>query len=204
MIAVFCIGIALWFLKDGLISWPQQREWALEFESAEEQGVSPTDWKEIAREHGWDPDSLPGEPKSEGDIRGQFVYATIALVPGLLYLLFLALHWGRWIEMTDTGLRTSRGRTFDFSDIQTLNKKKWKDKGIAKIAFQTKSGTKRLTLDDWKYESEPIAAILREVESHIDEEQIVDGFPVPPPGEVEEEDRQEEESQDDSAQEGEN
>ena len=40
---------------------------------------------------------------------------------------------------------------------------KGKDKGIAKITYQSKSGPNRLTLDDWKYETDPTRAILLEV-----------------------------------------
>ena len=202
MIAVFCIGIALWFLKDGLISYPRQQAWALAFEQSEKEGRPLAEWKEIARATGWDPDRVPEEAKTDGDIFEQKLIAAMAVVPGLLYLFFLAQNRGRWIETTDTGLRTSSGQAFDFGDIKTLDKKKWKDKGIAKITYQSQSGEKRLTLDDWKYETEPIVAILIEVESHLDEEQIVGGFPEPPPGEVEEEveegDHEEAEEQDDS------
>ena len=188
LIAVFCLGFALWFLYDGTITYPRQRERVQEFQKLDKQGRS-REWKEIATQRGWSPEYPEDEPKTQAEIYSQLVLGAVVGSPGLLCLLFLIRARGRWIELNETGLRTSWGRQLGFGQITTLDKKKWKSKGIAKITYQQNGRKRRLVLDDWKYDDVSTGAILREIESRIDRSQIVGGAPEPPV-EEEEEDQQ--------------
>ena len=70
-----------------------------------------------------------------------------------------------------------------FADsLTSLDKQQWNKKGIAKVVYREGSRTRRLVLDDWKFESVATKAILREVESRIDAEQVVGGAPEPAEG----------------------
>jgi hypothetical protein len=178
LIALFCLGFALWFLYDGAIAYPRQRERGLAFEKLEKENRL-DEWRQVAKERGWPPD-LPEKPKTEAEIYSQLVLAGVVALPGLLCGFFLLRAWGRWIELDETGLRTSWGRQLEFGQISTLDKKKWKSKGIARIAYQQNGRKRRLVLDDWKYDAPSTAAILREVESRLDLSQIVGGPPEPP------------------------
>lgn len=182
LIACFCIGISLWFLYDGAITYPNQRERALTFLKLEEEDRL-DEWNQLANQRGW-PTKNPGEPKSEYDSYVQYGIAALALPFGLLYLIHYYRWRRRWIESSETSLRTSWGREFGLDQIVTLNKKQWKNKGIAKIKYETDGRKGRLVLDDCKYEVEPTEAILRLVETHIDISQIVGGHPEPPREEV--------------------
>ena len=168
-------GLALWFLYDGTVTYPRQRERALVYQGIEEEERAEK-WPEIAEEHGW-PIRSPGMPKEEIDIQIQLVLAAVVTVPGILCLFFFLRACGRWIEMNQTGLRTSWGRQLEFGDIILLNKKKWRSKGIAKITYRQNGRKRRLVLDDWKFATEPTREILREVESHLDASQITGGPP---------------------------
>ncbi len=185
LIAMFCLGGSLWFLYDAAIGYPAQRQRALEYQRLkEDEGLDNADrrirWVEIAKERGW-PDEIPGNPKSDTDIYKQYFFAVLVAVPALLYAFFFLRACRRWIELNDSGLRTSWGRQLEFGQIVTLNKKKWKTKGIAKISYKQNGRKRRLVLDDWKYNTEATKAILCEVESRIDVGQIVGGPPEPPP-----------------------
>ncbi len=178
LVALFCLFMAGWFLFDGLWTYPRQRERALEYERLEaEERLD--EWEGIAQQRGWPTDN-PGEPKTEADIVTQLVFVGLLTPPGLFFLFRYLRARKRWVESTDTGLRTSWGQQLDFDQITTLNKRQWDKKGIAKVAYQQDGRTRRLVLDDWKFEADPTTAILREVESRIDAEQIVGGEPEPP------------------------
>jgi len=178
LIALFCLGFALWFLYDGAITYPGQRERALKYQELKEEGRL-AEWKEIAAQHGW-PLEHPGEPKHEAEIYSQLAFAALMALPGLLFAFLVFRTWGRWIELNETGLRTSWGRRLEFGQITKLDKKKWKSKGIARIRYQQNGRNRQLVLDDCKYEVDPTKAILREVESRLDADQIVGGLPEPP------------------------
>jgi len=191
LIALFLLGVSLWFLYDGTVKYPRQRERALEYQRVmekkdlkEEDRLS--EWLDVASRHGW-PAENPGEPKEEYEIHMQLGIAALAAAPGLLYAFFFLRARGRWIEMNETGLRTSWGRQLEFDQIVSLDKKKWKTKGIAKITYQQNGRRRQLVLDDWKYYADPTKAILCEVESRINADQIVGGDPEPVPSEKHEE-----------------
>ena len=179
LMALALFGIGLWFLYDGAITYPRQRERALTYERFKEEDRL-TEWEEIARQRGW-PTENPGEAKTDIDIHMQLVIAGLAAVPAVWFLVLFLRARGRWIELNETGLRTSWGRELEFGQIVSLDKKKWRSKGIAKINYRQKGRKRRLVLDDWKYDADATKAILLEVESRVDVDQIVGGAPEPLP-----------------------
>ena len=178
LIAVVCIGFAFWSLYDGYIAYPNQRIRALRYLELEEADQL-DQWETIAKENGW-PLENPGEPKEDYHIGSQYFMAGVCGPVGLFFLYLYLRSRGRWIEANEAGLRSSWGQELEFDQILTLNKKQWKNKGIAKIAFQAGRRKKRLILDDCKYNRELIETILRLVESKIESDQIINGTPEPP------------------------
>lgn len=179
LIALVCFAMAGWFLFDGAVTYPRQRQRALKYQELEEKGAL-DEWFTVAKERGWPVDN-PGEPKTDFDIYTQFVIAGLLVIPGLIYLIRFLLYRGRWVEADDAGLRTSDGRQLEFGHILVLGKRKWKSKGIARIFYEKDGRRGKLVLDDWKYEAHPTRDILFAVESHLDDEQIIGGPPEPPP-----------------------
>jgi len=173
--ALALIGIALWFLYDGAITYPRQRERALVYQDLKEKDQLDK-WEEIAEQRGW-PTEDPGKPKEKIDFWIQFVIAGLLAVPGLCFLFRYFRARGRWIEADETGLRTSWGQQLEFGQIVSLDKKRWKSKGIARIDYRQNGRKRRLVLDDWKFDADPTKAILLMVESRIDAAQIVGGAP---------------------------
>ncbi len=187
LVALFCFGMAGWFLFDGTITYPRQRERALAYEHLKQEERL-DQWEELAEERGWSTEP-PGEPKTEAEIWTQLILAGVLVPPALFFLVRLFVVRKRWVEADETGLRASWGEQLQYDQIVRLDKKKWAKKGIAKVIYEAGGRRRSFILDDWKYEPDPTEEILCEVESRIDPEQIVGGPPEPPP---EEEDIEEE------------
>ncbi len=64
-----------------------------------------------------------------------------------------------------------------------LNKRRWRDKGIAKIFYRDSARKRRFVLDDLKFMRIPTDAILLELEQRIGIEKIAGGPPEPIPEE---------------------
>ena len=174
-ISAACTVMCVWSLYDGLVKYPNQRERALKFVEYKEQNKK-QEWKELAAQRGWHPGN-PGEPKSEADIMGQYVMAAVTGTLALIFVIVIAAARGRWIEVDGSGLRSSWGQQLSFDQIININKRKWANKGIAKIRYRENGRTRRFTIDDFKFVREPTDEILRTVESHVDADQIVGGLP---------------------------
>lgn len=175
------IALALWFLYDGAITYPNQRERALAHDELMEQGRI-DDWPQYASERGW-PTSYPGEPKTEGDIIMQFFMAAMAGGVALLLLSIPLRARGRWIEASDSGVTSSWGQSFHYDRVLELNKRQWRSKGIAKVTYDDGGRKRRFVIDDYKFDRYPTDDILYEVEQHIDPALITGGPPEPPPEE---------------------
>ncbi len=192
LVGLACVGAGLWFLYDGLYTYPALKEHAeayVEFEKEHpELGQKQLfdRWKEVAAERGWPAggagkEMTPyGRPKEDFDINGQFYFAGLAGFVGLFFLSRLLLNRGRWVEADDMGLRSSENREVKFDQITALNKKKWQSKGIAKVLYETDGRKNKIVLDDCNYVRDTTNEILRHVEAAIGPDKIINGKPEPP------------------------
>jgi len=192
LVGLFCVGMALYCIYDGKVTYPAQRARALAYlefkENHPEMGEKDlyAEWKEVTAEQGWDPgiagkSKTPyGPPKKPVDINGQFIMAAVIGLVGLFFLSKLLLNRGRWIEADDNGMRSSGNREVTYDQITALNKKKWQNKGIAKVLYEVDGRKNKIVLDDCNYQRDTTNAILRHVESVIGHEKITNGKPEPP------------------------
>jgi hypothetical protein len=184
-IALFCIGVSGWFFYDGTFAYPAQRERGLAFEELKEEYPDLEEkelldkWGAVAEERGW-PKKNPGEPKTEAEIQAQLVLGGLVLPFGVLYLIFFTLNWRRWVATDEQGVETQSGKRLNFDEITRLDKKKWDAKGIARVHGVHDGRRRCVLLDDWKFETEPTRVILREIEKHLQPDQITGGPPEPP------------------------
>jgi hypothetical protein len=179
VVGLFCIGFGLYCLYDGMIGYPAQRERALKFQELEELNQL-EDWPRVAAENGWKPFD-PGKPKTEAEITVQFYMMAVCGVAGLLVLTKVLRSLGRWVEMDNAGLRSNRGQAVQFDQIRKIDKKKWDNKGIAKVHYQENGRAKVFTLDDFVYDRPTTDDILRKLENRVGIDKIVNGKPEPPP-----------------------
>ncbi len=178
LMGVVAIGFALWSLYDGAIAYPAQRVRALKYKELEKEDRA-DQWPAYARERDW-PTERPGKPKDEDDFAVQFIMATLAGTIGLFLLVVVMRSRGRWIEADESGLKSSWGKSFEFIQVVSLDKKRWRSKGIAKITYENGDRRGRFVLDDYKFERATTDMILRQLESKIAAEKIVGGPPEPP------------------------
>ena len=61
-----------------------------------------------------------------------------------------------------------------------LNKRKWRDKGIAKVTYRDGNRKRRFVIDDYKFHRHPTDAILYELEQKIGVDKITGGPPESP------------------------
>lgn len=165
IIALACLGFAAWFFYDGYVAYPEIQEIHREYERI--QAEHPTDfnqrWAEYAESRGWETD-LP-ERKEDWDIVTQFIFCGITLPIGLAFLWAFIRTGGRWIASDEAGLHTSWGQHAPWSALRSIDKARWKTKGIAVVHYDDQGTPRKITLDDWKYEREPTTMIV----NHVDE-----------------------------------
>ena len=178
LIGFACLGIGVWSLYDGFVTYPRQKEIAetfLEFKERKTENWQ-EEWEAHAEAKGWPIDD-PGKPKSDWDITVQFIFAGITFPIGLVYMIAFIRAGGRWIDADDGGLNTSWGQRVPFDTIVSVNKARWQAKGIAVVHYQEGSRARRVVLDDWKYMRKPTTELLKLVESHLNPDQIHGGPP---------------------------
>jgi hypothetical protein len=176
-LAAVSLGLAAWFAYDGFVGYPKELEKAVAFESLEDLSAMELEeqWAEITEEKGWSLKQPKPSEEIESDINGQYFWCAIGLVVGIPALLLLIRSRGTWVESTGSGIKTSWGQEFSYADVESLNKRRWEKKGIARATYKTDQGTKIFTFDDFKYEREPLGKMLRELEAVLTPEQITGG-----------------------------
>ena len=68
--------------------------------------------------------------------------------------------------------------------IVSIDKKQWKDKGIAKITYEDGGRNRRFVLDNYKFDRHPTTEILRQIEANVGPDKIVGGPPEPAAGQT--------------------
>jgi len=181
LIAAFCIGFGGYFLFDGLYTYPRQlargdlyrrllddgrlEEWSKEADAAG-LGVEPADETDRKR--------------TPWDIQFQLIIAAALALPSAYFLGLLIIYLRRWVKLTDTGLATSGGVHVPYGDIERIEKFKWEKKGIAHAVYKDGARERRILLDDWKFQTEPMRQLMKELEAAVGTGKIVGG-----PSEVE-------------------
>jgi len=189
--------MALWFLYDAAYTYPAGRARGFEdFKAGDKTYFVDERRKSMTIEefdlleepeikHQWEVYSHAGDIKGKPDIALQYV---LSVVSGLIgaYLLSLPIRArGRWIEATDTGIATSWGEAFRFDEVESVNKRQWKKKGIAKVTYVANNARRTFVVDDYKFDRYPTDAILWQLEQRIDPGRITNGPLEPEPeGEV--------------------
>jgi hypothetical protein len=182
MLGVF-LPFSIWFFYDGLIGYPKKLEYAKAYDPLRELDAEERNerWQAITKEKGW-PNNIPEKTAAEvaDSITGQYVWGTLAFIVAMVALIYYLGARGSWVERTETGITTSWGQTMNFSDVITLNKKQWENKGKAKVTYRDNTLTRVFLFDDFKFDRPPIGRMLRSLEQTLEPGQIVGGPPEPP------------------------
>ena len=138
-------------------------------------------WQEVCEENGWSyaiPEKTPEELQTY--IQWQFWMAAGSFLVGIPMIIWFFRTKKTWVEADESSIQGSWGQEVQFKSIETLDKKKWKNKGIAKITYQQDGASKKFVLDDFKYQREPMGEIMKLIEASLNENQIVNGVTESP------------------------
>jgi hypothetical protein len=190
---VVAIGFALWSLYDGMVKYPAQRvrgfdefkvDYKSLFEDSPAKSMSVDEFERTAKDEPkleWDKYMHDRGIKSIPEVFTQYVQAAVAGLVGLFLLSIPIRSRGRWIEANESGITSSWGESFQYDQVEALNKRRWRDKGIAKVTYIDGGRRRRFVIDDFKFMRKPTDQILFELEQRIELERITGGPPESPP-----------------------
>lgn len=179
LFAVGCLVLGLWFLYDGCIAYPKDREIHQAFQAVKKEGLEGDAllerWKQIAGPKGWPDGTLgdPGKNRSDFDIQFNLVAGVLLEFIGAWFALGAWRHARRWIALDNDNLTTSWGLTIPLEGILTLDKSRWQEKGIALVIADAERGGGRVLLDDWKYDRDATTQIVNTIQARLRPEQVV-------------------------------
>jgi len=191
---LIAVGFALYCIYDGLVGYPKRREVGFEefktdyktfFTDEAQRSQSLVQFETTGEEkqrHEWESYSESRGIPSGPDVTMQFIMATGSALIGLLLLSIPLRARGKWIELNEEGLVSSWGQGFYFDQVEELNKRRWKNKGIAKVTYHDANNRKQVfVVDDYKFDRWPTDAMMYLLETRIDQGLITNGPPEPPP-----------------------
>jgi hypothetical protein len=188
VIGAAALFFSIWFLYDGTVKYPLQQEQSEEYARVFKEITDPTEagraWEQLAIERGW-PTTKPTQ-RTDTDIRTQKILAGITGPVGLYFLATFLMGMGRWIEADEQAVRTRSGQETRYDAVTSIDKSRWKTKGIAVVHYESNGQAAHITLDDWKFEREPTKRILEAIEQRmpgggeVDDEEPADAADEPP------------------------
>ncbi|MEZ6192739.1 MAG: hypothetical protein R3C45_15805 [Phycisphaerales bacterium] len=171
LIGIAALVFSAWFFYDGLVKYPRlMKMWDEYNQIVQDTPGDPVEqaklWAEHAQQNGW-PKETPKKKMEDKDILTQKVLGFITAPVGLYFLFTFVMSLGRWIEADEQGVRTRSGQETDYASIKSIDKSRWQSKGIAVVQYEKAGQPGRITLDDWKFEREPIKRILEAIEERM-------------------------------------
>ncbi|MEM6457973.1 MAG: hypothetical protein AAF710_01120 [Planctomycetota bacterium] len=171
LITLMMLGFGAYCVYDWRIGYPAQVEVYQAFLEVREQHPDNFNevWPERAAAEGWD-EKYPKE-RTDRDVFTQFLMALITVPIGLFFLFKLVKENGRWVAMDGSGITASGGHEVKWDQIKSLDETRWKTKGIAWLHYAAADGgEKKILLDDFKSQREPIAQIVAAVQGRLSPE----------------------------------
>ena len=168
-------GIAAWFLYDGYILWPEEAQRHVEYLEIKDTLIEAGDavdeestsvrlaWDRHAREMDYQR-NIPKE-RMDDDIREQRVIGWVMIIGALLYGAWIAWNHTRQVSAEGDIVIGASGERVDINSITAIDRKKWKDKGIAYGIYEEGGKQRRLCLDEHKFRG--CEAIIIEADRRI-------------------------------------
>jgi hypothetical protein len=194
IMGLIALGFAVWCLKDGIYGYPAAREQKFGefkadfkdlFADEHQRSLNFDQFDVVANEEQrkkWDRYAEEREIPTKPKIVMQFIMAAGSTLAGLILLSIPLRARGKWLEINDEGVVSSWGTGFYFDQVERLNKRRWKNKGIAKVTYRDPNNRKRVfVVDDYKFDRWRTDAILYLLEGRIDHGLIANGSPEPEP-----------------------
>jgi hypothetical protein len=134
-------------------------------------------WLEYSKQHGLD--ALPNEePYDARKIKEQWIVCAICLALTATTAFFLLRTLRRSITADDQAITTPQGQRVPYSDLKSLDLRKWETKGLAFLDYENASGKGRIRIDGLTYggfkkeNDEPAERLMRLIRSRFSGELI--------------------------------
>ncbi len=173
LISLAMLGFGAYCVYDWQIGYPKMVEKYQTYEQIKQDHPNdhPRVWKEKTEAEGWNP-RVP-KKKTDRDVFTQLIMALIVLPIGFYFVFKFIRENGRWVAMGQAGLTASGGRAIPWVRMEDLDETRWKTKGIAWLNYRDEQGqARKLLLDDFKSEREPIKQIVQRVQQHLYPERL--------------------------------
>ena len=185
MAAMF-VGFCAFFLYDGFVGYPKQREIHDQFVAFSESHKDKNEvqilalWDEHAAQNGLPPSGKEGKEiksmdKSDGSILTQKVLGFLLIPISAMMVLAWFQTFNRWVAVDENGVTSSAGQNAPWASMTKLDKLRWPKKGIAFLHYEDadKRIGQKILLDDFKFDRIATEQIVRAIEDHLKDEQIV-------------------------------
>ena len=168
-------GIAAWFLYDGYILWPDEAQRHAEYLEIKDTLINAGDtvdvestsvrlaWERHAREMDYRR-NIPKE-RTDGDIKEQRVIGWIMMLGASLYGVWIAWNHTRQVRVEGEIVIGVSGQRVKLDSIIAIDRKNWKNKGIAYGIYEEDGKQHRLCLDEHKFKG--CEAIIIEADKRI-------------------------------------
>ena len=134
-------------------------------------------WEARATAEGWPPEPYE-KLRGMGDIYYNYVMAGICSLGGAWLVLTLLRTSGRWFELNEQGVDSRWGESFSLDQITAIDKRQWRDKGIARLRYTDSNGRSRtFVVDNYKYHRKTTNRIMYRIENEIGLDKITGGRP---------------------------
>ena len=134
-------------------------------------------WREYSKQQGLDA-SPKEEPYDARKIKEQWVVFWICLVLAAAAAFILLRTLGRSISADAEAITTQQGRRVPYTDLKTLDLRKWETKGLAFLDYDGTAGKGRFRIDGLTYggfkqeNDEPAERLMRRIRSRFSGELI--------------------------------
>jgi hypothetical protein len=134
-------------------------------------------WREYSKDHGLA--ASPGEHAYDaGKIQEQWLVFWICVALAAISAFFLLRTIRRSISVDDQAVTDQKGKRVPFSDLKTLDLRKWETKGLAFIGYDGAAGKGTLRIDGLTYggfkkeHDEPAERLMRRIRANFSGEII--------------------------------
>ena len=141
-------------------------------------------WREYSKQNALEA-SPADEPYDSRKIKEQWIVSAICLALATAAAFILLRTLRRSITADDQAITTQQGRRVPFSDLKTLDLRKWETKGLAFLDYDGPTGKGRIRIDGLTYggfkkeTNEPAERLMRLIRSRFSGE-LIEYAPITP------------------------
>ena len=150
-----------WCIYDYFVRYPEHDRVVARFRELQASGTM-SEWPQIAAANGWSTDD-PGEPHADSDYWTQWSQLGLFWPCSAAAAWWLLSHVGKRIIADENHLIGPGGQQIPYGDITSIDKTRWRSKGIAYIHYGPAEDEEFIKFDDWLYQD--IDKVLHEVEN---------------------------------------